>query len=141
MVACSWLATNLSGAFHVFGAALPYLRANGGDAIFVSSVSAAWPDESGAAYQASKAGVTALARAAALEGHADGLRVSTIIPGLVDTPLLDRRPQPPDEKRRRQALRADDVAHVCAFLLCLPRRMYIPEVTVLPTALQALGAT
>jgi NAD(P)-dependent dehydrogenase (short-subunit alcohol dehydrogenase family) len=135
------IGTNLSGAFHVLHACLPYLRHRGGDAVLVSSVSALWPDASGAAYQASKAGMLALARAAALEEHRNGVRVTAILPGLVDTPLLDRRPEPPDAGQREAALRPDDVARVCVFLLTLPARVYIPEITVLPTALQALGDT
>ena len=133
--------TNLSGAFHVFRASLPHLRRSRGNAIFISSVSALWPDASGPAYQASKAGLTALARAAALEEHRNGVRVSIVSPGLVDTPLLDRRPQPPDPARRAAALHPDDVARVCIFLLSLPAHAYIPELTILPAAIQALGDT
>jgi NAD(P)-dependent dehydrogenase (short-subunit alcohol dehydrogenase family) len=107
--------------------------------VFVSSVSALWPDASGPAYQASKAGLTALARAAALEEHRNEVRVSVISPGLVDTPLLDRRPQPPDPAQRAAALHPD-VARVCIFLLPLPAHAYIPELTILP-AIQALGDT
>lgn len=133
--------TNLSGAFHVFRAALPYLRRSRGDAIFISSVSALWPDASGPAYQASKAGLTGLARAAALEEHRKGVRVSIVSPGLVDTPLLDRRPAPPDPGQRAAALHPDDVAQVCIFLLSLPAHAYVPELTILPAAIQALGDT
>lgn len=133
--------TNLSGAFHVFRAALPHLRRSRGDAVFVGSVSALWPDASGPAYQASKAGLTALARAAALEEHGHGVRVSVVCPGLVDTPLLDRRPEPPDPGRRAAALRPGDIAQVCVFLLELPAHAYVPELTILPTAIQALGDT
>ncbi len=133
--------TNLSGAFHVFRAALPHLRRSRGDAVFISSVSALWPDASGPAYQASKAGLTAFARAAALEEHRNGVRVSVISPGLVDTPLLDRRPQPPEPAQRAAALHPDDVARVCIFMLSLPAHAYIPELTILPAAIQALGDT
>ncbi|MGH9105109.1 MAG: SDR family oxidoreductase [Acidimicrobiales bacterium] len=133
--------TNLSGAFHVFHAALTHLRRSRGIAVFISSVSALWPDASGPAYQASKAGLIGLARAAALEEHANGVRVCSVLPGLVDTPLLDRRPVPPSSEQRAAALRPDDVARVCAFLLSLPPHVYIPEMTVLPTELQALGKT
>ena len=133
--------TNLSGAFHVFHAALPHLRRAGGDAVFISSVSGLWPDASGPAYQASKAGLVGLARAAALEEHHNGVRVSLVLPGLVDTPLLDRRPLPPSPEQRALALRPEDVASVCVFLLCLPSHAYIPELTILPTAVQALGET
>jgi NAD(P)-dependent dehydrogenase (short-subunit alcohol dehydrogenase family) len=140
----SWdllVATNLSSAFYGLRAVLPALRRPGGLAIFVSSVSAAWPDASGPAYQAAKAGVVALARAAALEELDGVLRFSTVMPGVVDTPILDRRPAPPDAEQRARMLRPEDVAAVCVFLAGLPDRVHVPELTVLPAGLQALGRT
>ena len=138
----SWdllLATNLSSAFYGLRAVLPALRRPGGLALFVSSVSAAWPDASGPAYQAAKAGVLAMVRAAALEELGGGVRFSAILPGAVDTPIMDRRPEPPDADRRRRMLRPDDVAAICLFLAGLPEHVHVPELTVLPADLQALG--
>jgi len=138
----SWdllLATNLSSAFYGLRAALPALRRPGGLAVFVSSVSAAWPDASGPAYQAAKAGVLAMVRAAALEELDRGVRFSTIMPGAVDTPIMDLRPEPPDAERRRRMLRPGDVAAICVFLAGLPDHVHVPELTVLPAGLQALG--
>jgi NAD(P)-dependent dehydrogenase (short-subunit alcohol dehydrogenase family) len=140
----SWdtlLAVNLSGAFYFVRATLPYLRRSRGCAMLIASVSASWPDASGPAYQASKAGMLALARAAGLEEHERGVRFSAILPGMVDTPILDRRPTPPAAEARAQALRPEDVAAACLFLATLPERAYVPELTLLPTALQALGGT
>ena len=144
LTAESWerlLAVNLSGVFHFVRAALPYLRRSRGCIIIVGSVSGSWPDASGAAYQASKAGVLALARATALEEHSNGVRCSAILPGVVDTPLLEKRPSPPDAETRARMLRPEDVASACLFLATLPPRAYVPELTLLPTALQALGET
>lgn len=135
------LAVNLSGPFYVLHAALPHLQRSQGDVVFISSVSGAWPDISGPAYQASKAGVLGLARAAGLEEHERGIRFFNILPGLVDTPLLDKRPRPPDQAQRRHMLQPEDVASACLFLLTLPHRVYVPELTILPTDLQALGKT
>lgn len=135
------LATNLSSAFYGLRAALPAMRRPGGLAIFISSVSAAWPDASGPAYQAAKAGVSAMARAAALEELGRGVRFSTIMPGAVDTPIMDRRPQPPDAEQRRRMLRPEDVAAACVCLAQLPENVHVPELTILSAALQALGRT
>lgn len=138
----SWdllVATNLSSAFYGVRALLPVLRRPGGLVVFVSSVSAAWPDASGPAYQAAKAGVVALARAAALEELGEGVRFSSVLPGAVDTPIMDRRPQPPGPDVRRRMLRPEDVAAVCVFLAGLPDHVHVPELTVLPAGLQALG--
>lgn len=140
----SWdalIATNLSGAFYVLRAALDALRATRGLAILIGSVSGSWPDVSGSSYQASKAGMLALSRAAGFEEHERGVRVSAVLPGIVDTPLLDKRPSPPDRAVRAAALRAEDLAAACLFLATLPPRAHVPELTMLPTALQALGKT
>lgn len=140
----SWdmlVATNLSSAFYGLHAVLPAMRRPGGLAVFVSSVSAAWPDASGPAYQAAKAGVVAMVRAAALEELGRGVRFSTILPGVVDTPIMERRPQPPDAELRRRMLRPEDVAAVCVFLAGLPDSVLVPELTILPAGLQALGRT
>ena len=56
------LATNLTGAFNLVRALLPALRETRGDVVLIGSVSGSWTDRSGAAYQASKAGLHALAR-------------------------------------------------------------------------------
>ena len=135
------LATNLSSAFYSLRAVLPAMRRPGGLAVFVSSVSGAWPDASGPAYQAAKAGVVAMVRATALEELGKGVRFSTILPGAVDTPIMDRRPQPPDAELRRLMLRPEDVAAICVFLAGLPDSVHVPELTILPAGLQALGRT
>jgi NAD(P)-dependent dehydrogenase (short-subunit alcohol dehydrogenase family) len=133
------LTVNLSGAFYFILATLPYLRAARGDAVLISSISGTWPDMSGPAYQASKAGMTQLARAAGFEEHQRGVRFSSILPGMVDTPILDNRPDPPPKEMRNLSLKPEDVAAACFFLVTLPPRVYIPELTIMSTALQALG--
>ena len=135
--------TNLTGVYNLVAAALPALRAARGIAIIVGSVSGLGPDLSGPGYQATKAGVLALARGAALEEYErrTGVRFSVVAPGVVDTPILDRRPEPPSPEQRAQALTAEEVAETCAFLAALPPSVLVPELTVLPTALQAPGRT
>jgi NAD(P)-dependent dehydrogenase (short-subunit alcohol dehydrogenase family) len=135
------ISVNLSGAFYATRAALPYLRASRGLVILISSVSGAWPDMSGPAYQASKAGMTELAHAAGFEEHQRGVRFSAVLPGIVDTPILDNRPEPPPQVVRDLSLKPEDVAQACFFLATLPERAYVPELTILPTAIQALGKT
>jgi NADP-dependent 3-hydroxy acid dehydrogenase YdfG len=135
------VAVNLSGAFYFINAGLGKLREARGDVVLISSVSAEWPDLSGPAYQASKAGVSALAAAAGYEEHGNGIRFSVIKPGAVDTPLLLKRPEPPPPDVAAAMLRPEDVAEACLMLLKLPRRAHIPELTILPTRLQALGKT
>ncbi|MGH2693373.1 MAG: SDR family oxidoreductase [Actinomycetota bacterium] len=130
---------NLTGAFHMVAAALPYLRTARGDVIFVSSASALWPDLSGPAYQAAKLGLAGLSRAAAVEEHMNGIRFSTIYPGMTETPMLDLRPTPISEEIREHALAPEDVAELCLFMAMLRPGVSIPEVTIMPSLIQAPG--
>lgn len=135
------IAVNLSGAFYFVNAGLQKLRVARGDVVMIGSVSGHWPDLSGPAYAASKAGMSALAAAAGFEEHVNGVRFSVINPGVVDTPILLKRPAPPPPEVAAAMLRPEDVAEACLMLLKLPRRAHIPELTILPTRLQALGKT
>jgi NAD(P)-dependent dehydrogenase (short-subunit alcohol dehydrogenase family) len=135
------LGTDLDGAFSCLRAALPQLRETRGHIVVVASVSALWPDQSGAAYQESKAGVLALMRAASYEEHEHGLRFTTIMPGMVLTELIDKRPEPPSDEVRAQMLLPEDVAEVILCALRLPSRACLSELTIVPTALQAVRKT
>ena len=135
------LETNLTGVFSCFRAAMPQLRRTRGHAVVVSSVSALWPDASGPAYQASKAGVLALVRAVALEEHERGVRFTSILPAMVATEILDKRPESPPPEVREQCLQPEDVAATIIFALSLPERACVAELSVLPNALQVLGRT
>ena len=132
---------NATGVFNVAQACLPLLRARAGLMVLVSSASGRWPDASGPAYQASKRAVLGLAHAISLEEPEGGVRVTVLLPGLVDTPLLNTRPEPPSAEVRAQALRPGDVWDICVFLARLPARVLIPELVVLPRALQRIGKT
>jgi NADP-dependent 3-hydroxy acid dehydrogenase YdfG len=134
------VAVNLTGVFNVIHAFLPALSSGGGDVVVVGSVSGRWPDRSGPAYQATKAAVHALVHGAGFEAP-PGVRFTAVMPGMVDTPILDRRSEPPDAEARAQMLRPEDVAQTCLFAVALPPRAHVPELTILPTALQAIGRT
>jgi NAD(P)-dependent dehydrogenase (short-subunit alcohol dehydrogenase family) len=138
----SWdrmIAINLTGAFNLVRAFLDRLREARGDVVLIGSVSGNWPDVSGPAYQASKAGLQALARGASFEEHDKGVRFTTINPGVVDTPILDNRPVVPGPELRARMLAPEDVAAACLFVVGLPGRAHVPELTILPTELQSLG--
>jgi NAD(P)-dependent dehydrogenase (short-subunit alcohol dehydrogenase family) len=134
------VAVNLSGAFNLVRACLEPLRATRGDVVLIGSVSGSWPDRSGPAYQATKAALLGFARGAAFDEQ-DGVRFTTIMPGVVDTAILDQRPEPPTAEQRARMLQPEDVAAACVFAISLPPRAHVPELTILPTALQALGRT
>jgi NADP-dependent 3-hydroxy acid dehydrogenase YdfG len=133
----SWqciIQTNLSGAFGVTSAAVPVMKAQGGGLlIYLSSSGAKRPDQSGAAYQASKAGMAALAHATMEECRADNIRTTVIYPGLTDTPFVEHRPVPLSEETRRHALQPDDVVDACTFVMGLPSRAHVPELLIYPS--------
>jgi NADP-dependent 3-hydroxy acid dehydrogenase YdfG len=135
------IAVNLTGAFNVVHAFLGALRQTRGDAILIGSVSGSWPDVSGSAYQATKSGLLAFARGAGFEEHTRGVRFTTVLPGVVDTAILDTRPEPPSAELRSHMLQPEDVAAACLFAVTLPPRAHVPELTILPTVLQSVGKT
>jgi 3-oxoacyl-[acyl-carrier protein] reductase len=81
--------TNLTGAFYVTRAAVPYLRENGGgDIISISSIGGTGGTVD-ASYAASKAGLHGLTRALAREVGPDEIQVNAIAPGPVNTEMND----------------------------------------------------
>jgi NAD(P)-dependent dehydrogenase (short-subunit alcohol dehydrogenase family) len=87
------MAVNLDGAFLTLQAAMRAIRSTGGGSIVLTASAAGLKAEQEiAAYAASKAGVIHLARVAAKEGAAGGIRVNVIAPGGVETPIWDEVP-------------------------------------------------
>lgn len=79
---------NLRGSFNVLQSAARVMRAAGGGSIVLfASIRAQVVEPGQGVYAATKAGVVQLARAAAAELGAYGLRVNTVAPGVVETPL------------------------------------------------------
>lgn len=81
------LSVNLTGAFLTAQAVLPHLVSRRGALVIVSSVSAHHPLPGAGHYSAAKAGVVALTRSLALEYAAAGVRVNSVAPGYMDTPM------------------------------------------------------
>jgi NAD(P)-dependent dehydrogenase (short-subunit alcohol dehydrogenase family) len=136
------LTINLTGAFNTLQAALAAMHARGRGLIAqVASISGRFADQTGSAYQAAKHGVVGLCHAAMYEERARGVRVTALLPGLVATPMVANRPMARPREILDQALQPEDVAQACLFLASLPARAYIPELIVLPSALQCLGRT
>ncbi|MGH7488801.1 MAG: SDR family oxidoreductase, partial [bacterium] len=84
------VSVNLTGTFFICRAAVPLLRReHSGHIINVLSIAAVNAFANQAAYCASKAGALALTRVLAQELRPLGIRVSSVSPGAVDTPLWD----------------------------------------------------
>jgi len=133
----SWAAmldANLTAAFNLTKAIIPSMRERGrGLIIHIASTAARKADLSGAAYQATKAGVVALNHAVMEEEWGNGIRLTTIMPGMTDTPLLDRRPTPVAPEARATALQPEDIADACLFVMQLPPRAHIAEIVMQPS--------
>lgn len=83
------LSVNLDGSFLTLRAAMRAMeaRGTGGAIVIVASAAGLKPEPGVAAYGASKAACLHLARVAAKEGAATGIRVNAIAPGGVTTPV------------------------------------------------------
>jgi glucose 1-dehydrogenase len=80
---------NLRAVFYSIQQAYPMLKPVAGAIVNVSSVHAVATSADIASYAASKGALLALTRAMAIEFADDSVRVNAILPGAVDTPMLD----------------------------------------------------
>ncbi len=129
------IATNLGGAFNASSAALAAMReARDGLLVHIGS----WSGRrvrafSGPAYTAAKAGLLAMSESLNLEVALQGIRSTVIIPGGIDTPLLDNLPTPLPPEQRAKLLRPSDCADAVLWVARLPARVRIDEITITPT--------
>jgi NAD(P)-dependent dehydrogenase (short-subunit alcohol dehydrogenase family) len=102
------MAVDLKGVFLCSKYAIPHLRARGqGSIINMASTISVVGIKDRAAYVAAKGGVAALTRAMALDHAADGIRVNSIAPGVIETSYYDRMfEQVPDPVAFRKGLEA-----------------------------------
>lgn len=82
------MGVNLKGLYFVTSAAIPHLAASEGCVINLSSDAGIQGNAGAAVYCASKGGVSILTKALALELAPQGIRVNSVCPGDVDSPML-----------------------------------------------------
>jgi NAD(P)-dependent dehydrogenase (short-subunit alcohol dehydrogenase family) len=87
---------------------------------------------SGAAYIAAKFGLTGLTATINEEERRNGIRACAVMPGEINTPLLDRRPVPPGPERRVKMLQAEDVAACVMLAIDLPHRATAEQILIRP---------
>jgi NAD(P)-dependent dehydrogenase (short-subunit alcohol dehydrogenase family) len=126
---------NLTGAFLMIHATLPVMRRRGGGLIInVASIAGVRSSVlGGVAYSASKFGMVGMSGVVAQEEAPYGIRCTVICPGEINTPILDDRPEPVPEERRRAMLQPEDIAAAVAFIASLPPRAHVPELIIKPT--------
>ena len=124
---------NLRAAVLLLRECAPLLRAAGREhgkalAVLVSSLFGKLPQPNVAVYSATKAALVALGASAQAEWGEDGVQVSALCPGWVDTPGTEWVKDVP----KARMIRVEDVAEAVRFLLALSPSCRVPELTMLP---------
>ena len=104
---------NLKGTYLVARASLASLRETRGYLVTLSSVSGTIGQARGTAYSASKWGVRGFTQSFLAEARGDGVRATSISPGLVATPMVGRKRDDPE------LISVDDVVATVRWLLAL----------------------
>ncbi len=129
------VAINLSGLFYCCHAVLPAMRRqNDGLIINVSSWAGRFASTlTGPAYNATKRAVIALTESINMEECTHGIRASSVLPGEVATPILEKRPVPPAAEVRARMTQAEDLGQAILFIAQMPARTCVNELIIAPT--------
>jgi len=121
--------TNLSGVFYCSREALKRMQSQvgGGYVINIGSLAGKNVFAGGAAYNASKFGLKGFSEAMMLDHRQDGVRVSHIMPGSVDTEFS------PGAARADWKIAPEDIGEIVLDLLRMPKRTLISRVEVRPS--------
>jgi 3-oxoacyl-[acyl-carrier protein] reductase len=123
--------TNLSGVFYCCREAIPLLRKRGGGYIFnISSLAGVNPFAGGSAYNASKFGLNGFSEAMMQDVRHDGIRVSYIMPGSVDT---DFGAAPGSKPTASWKLTGDDIAKAVVDLYRFPKTALASRIEMRPS--------
>lgn len=127
--------SNLIGTIYCSQAIVPHMiSAEEGTIINIASIAGLSPSNlGGMIYSAVKAAVINFTGFLNDDLKNTGIRASVVIPGEVDTPILDNRPIPPDENARAKMVTAEDTAEAISMIARLPLRTNIPELQIRPT--------
>jgi len=122
------LETNLSGAFYCSRAALARLRKRGGGYIInIGSLAGRDAFAGGAAYNASKFGLTGFTEAMLLDHRYDNIRVTHVMPGSVDTGFSG------GAARADWKIAPEDIGEIVLMLVRMPERTLVSRVEVRPS--------
>ncbi|HEV2914437.1 MAG TPA: SDR family oxidoreductase [Pyrinomonadaceae bacterium] len=124
------LETNLFGVFYCCHEAIPQMKRRGGGYIInISSLAGVNAHPQMAAYNASKFGLNGFSEALMQEVRHDGIKVSYIMPGSVNTHFGDEEPS----AEKSWQLQPDDIAQVVIDLLHHPERSLPSRVEIRPS--------
>ena len=123
--------TNLSGVFYCCREAIPLMRQRGGGYIFnISSLAGVNAFPGGSAYNASKFGLNGFSEAMMQDIRYDGIRVSYIMPGSVDT---DFATAPGSKSPETWKLTGEDIAQAVIDLYKFPKSSLASRIEMRPS--------
>jgi len=121
---------NLRGTYLCCKHALKVMLVQGrGHILNVLSIASQTILPGSAAYTASKFGALGLTKVMAAEVRAQGIKVTAVIPGAVDTPLWDKSGGDLD---RKKMLSPADVATAMLSIIAQPPEIYTDEIVLMP---------
>ena len=129
------VAINLNGLFYCCHAVIPGMRARkDGLIINISSWAGRYASVlTGPAYNATKRAVIAITESINMEECANGIRATSILPGEVATPILEKRPVPPSKEERARMAQPEDFGRAILFVASMPARSCVNELVLAPT--------
>jgi 3-oxoacyl-[acyl-carrier protein] reductase len=127
------LETNLSGVFYCSRLAVPRFGTRGGGFIVnMNSLAGAHAFAGGAAYNASKFGLTGLSEAMMQDLRNNNVRVSYVMPGSVATGFGTGENAASADPGSTWKIWPEDVAEIVRMVLCMPARTLVSRVEVRP---------
>jgi NADP-dependent 3-hydroxy acid dehydrogenase YdfG len=131
---------NLLGLLYCTHAAMPLMAESGGDIVNLSSTAGRRADAGAAVYNMTKFGVHAFSEALRQEALHQGIRVTVVAPGFVETELQGHNTNPlvrqAMERSREEigeVLHADDIAEAIVHAVTRPAHVCVNEILVRPT--------
>lgn len=128
------IAVNTTGFFNLLHATLPGMRERQDGLVFnISSMAGkrALP-LAGTAYAASKFAATAMGLGLGAEEAENGIRITNIYPGEVNTPLLDERPVAVPDSVKAKMVHPEDIGALAVAIARLPAHVVVPELLIKP---------
>ena len=142
--AVTMINTNVLGLLYVTKAVLPFMiDKNEGHIVNMGSTAGIYAYPGGAVYCATKTAVKMLADGIRMDTIATDIKVTTIQPGIVETPFSEVRFHGDAERAKSvyagiEAVQPEDVADVVLYVTNQPKRMQISDVTIMANQ-QAAG--
>ena len=142
--AVTMIDTNVKGLLYVTKAVLPFMiDKNEGHIVNMGSTAGIYAYPNGAVYCATKAAVKTLSDGIRMDTIATDIKVTTIQPGIVETPFSEVRFHGDAERAKSvyagiEAVQPEDVADVVLYVTNQPKRLQISDVTIMANQ-QATG--